>query len=310
VRRPTLWATIFVAAVTSARAGAVETCVGDCPPTDQQVAVNELVVGVNVALGSGALDACPSYDANGNGAVGVEELIVAVNNAAQGCPGGPTPLPSATPTPTVDRPTGTPTVTATAAPGPVVGFFGVTSSDDTLQPPTATAPGGIPIYQRSFGFGFSLVVEAKPGSAQRQVANNTFAVGGPPDLQIQATRDLGNGSAAVCDNTPDPPGFGGVPGIDPPRLDDSDTIADALNDFGCRFIDGTGAPSGRACALGCIHFDDGEFGCQQGDTQTQFCAPIGMPLQFPAGDTLVTARVRDLAGNLGPPARLIIRIAP
>jgi hypothetical protein len=301
------WATAvaIVAVLSRTPVDGVETCVGDCPPTDQQVSVNELVLGVNIALGNTPLDACPSYDVNGNGAVGVEELIVAVNNAAQGCPGGPTPLPSATATASP-----TPTVTSTPAPGPVVGFFGVTSSDDTLQPPSAMAPGGIPIYQRNFGFGFSLVVEAKPGTALRDVAINTFVSGGVPDLQIQATRNLGNGSPAVCDNTADPPGFGGVPGIDPPRLDDPNAIADALNDFGCRFIDGTGDTVGRTCSLGCIKFDTGDFGCAKGDTQAQFCAPIGMALQFPSGDTLVTARVRDVAGNLGAPAQLIIRIAP
>jgi hypothetical protein len=28
---------------------------------------------------------------------------------------------------------------------------------------------------------------------------------------------------------------------------------------------------------------------------------------FPSGDTLVTVRVRDLAGNLGAPAQIIVR---
>ena len=39
-------------------------------------------------------------------------------------------------------------------------------------------------------------------------------------------------------------------------------------------------------------------------------APVSMPLSFPSGDTLVTARVRDQAGNLGAPARLLVRITP
>lgn len=292
-------------------AGTATTCVGDCPPPDGQVAVNELVIGVNIALGSAALGTCPSYDANGDGTVGVDELVTAVKNAQQGCTGGASPTASATPPPSVTPPpstaTSTPTVTATPALGPVVGFFGVTAADDSLEQPAAMDPSGIPIYQRNFGFGFSLVVEAQRGASQRPVGASTFTAPGTPDLQIQATRNLGNGSPAVCDN--EPPHFGGVPGIDPPRLDDANSIADALNDFGCRFIDGTGATHGRPCTQACIHFDDGEFHCKDDNhTEEQFCAPIGMLLQFPGGDTLVTVRVRDVLGNLGPPAQLIIRV--
>lgn len=292
--------------------GAQRSCAGDCS-RDGRVAVNELVIGVNVALGSAAVADCTAADIDDDGSVSVAELVTAVNSALQGCGGGP----SATPTSSL--PSATPTVTSTPAIGPTVTFFGVTSADDTLQPPTATAPGGIPIYQRPFGFGFSLVVEASAGVAQCPppdgpvcpVEGGTFASGGVPDLQVQATRPLGDGSASVCDNgSGDPPLFGGVPGIDPPQLEQPSAIADALNDFGCRFIDGTGNPTGRRCNLACVRFEDGEFHCIDEGTEFQFCAPIPMPLQFPDGDTLVTVRVRDAGGNLGPPAQLILRVAP
>lgn len=304
---------LLVALVFPAGAGA--SCVGDCPPPDGQVAVNELVLGVNIALGSAALNACPGYDTNGNGSVGVDELITAVNNAQQGCTGVTTPTatqstpppPSSTPTPLPRTPT--PTVTATPALGPTITFFGVVSADDTLQMPTARDPNEIPIYQRPFGFGFSLVVEAGRGLGQRNVGDASYAIGEAPDLQIQATRELGNGSAEVCDDHE--PNFGGVPGIDPPNLQDPSAIANALNDFGCRFIDGMGRKQGRSCATACIRSDGGDFICKDPDnTEVQFCAPVSMPLQFPDGDTLVTVRVRDVFGNLGPPAQLIIRVAP
>jgi hypothetical protein len=189
----------------------------------------------------------------------------------------------------------------------VVGFFGVTAADDSLEEPTVD--GEIPIYQRSFGFGFSLVIEAGRGASGRPVGSETFAIAGLPDVLVQATRALGDGSGAVCDNHE--PTFGGVPGIDPPRLEDPGAIADPLNDFGCRFIDGTGATQGRPCALSCIRYDNGEFRCKdEGNTERQFCAPISVPLQFPDGDTLVTVRVRDVAGNPGPPKQLIIRVSP
>jgi len=59
-------------------------CVGDCNG-DGMVAINELIIGVNIALGSAPLSMCPSFDANGDGMVGINELITAVNNALNGC---------------------------------------------------------------------------------------------------------------------------------------------------------------------------------------------------------------------------------
>ncbi|HSP97458.1 MAG TPA: hypothetical protein VL049_09490 [Candidatus Dormibacteraeota bacterium] len=284
--------------VSAALAAPVPVCVGDCSG-DDAVAINELIVGVGIALGSASVAACPALDANHDGTVAISELVSGVNNALDGCmdAGTPTGSPS------------TPTVTPTPAMGPDILFFGVTNADDSYQPSTATDPHGIPIYERPFGFGFSLVVEARHGSDNRQVAGTTFIEGGVPDLQVQATRPLGDGSPAVCDGAA--PTFGGVPAVDPPRLDDPEAIADPLNDFGCRFIDGQGNTVGRICQLGCVHFESGDYGCQMGDdTEIQFCAPVSMPLSFPSGDTLVTARVRDQAGNLGPPAQLLVRITP
>ncbi|MBX3026545.1 hypothetical protein KF840_16695 [bacterium] len=285
-------------------------CVGDCDG-DDRVAINELILGVGVALGSESVAACPALDANGDGVVAISELVTGVNNALDGCraAASPTPRP-ATRTVTASRTaTATPTVTATPASGPAILFFGLTNADDSYQPPTDTDPDGVPIYRRSYGFGFSLVVEAKPGPSGQALGVDTFVDGGVPDLQVQATRPLGNGSAAVCDGAA--PTFGGVPGIDPPRLDDPQAIADPLNDLGCRFIDGLGKPGARTCDLGCIRFESGDYGCRFNEAgERQFCAPVSAPLTFPSGDTLVTARVRDRAGNLGAPARLIVRITP
>jgi hypothetical protein len=62
-------------------------CGGDCDGNDQ-VSVDELITGVNVALGSEPLGACPVFDTNRDGLVTVAELITAVNNALSGCPQG------------------------------------------------------------------------------------------------------------------------------------------------------------------------------------------------------------------------------
>jgi len=268
---------------------------------------------VGIALGRQPLSMCASFDANGDGMVSVAELVTAVNNAQRGCPFDVTPTGSAVPTRTfpagTPTDTGTPTLTPTPAVGPAIVFFGVTSADGTLQEPT---PGTIPIFQRPFGLGFTLVVEARPGVNRRPIDGNTFAPGGVPGLQIQATRPLGNGSTAVCDNAE--PVFGGVPGIDPPRLEDPASIADPLNDLGCRFIDGGGVTAARTCGDGCVRFDTGELGCAGDPTGgsgiSQFCGQITGALEFPDGDTLVTARVQDVTGNPGAPAQLIVRVAP
>ena len=62
----------------------VPTCAGDCNG-DNRVAINELIIGVNIALESQPIDSCPSFDTNDNGRVAINELIVGVNNALGGC---------------------------------------------------------------------------------------------------------------------------------------------------------------------------------------------------------------------------------
>ena len=77
-------------------------CFGDCDG-DGAVTVNELIILVNIALGSAPLDACtgssedPCYDLP----VAVECVITSVNNALYGCPSPiqATPTPTATPVP-------------------------------------------------------------------------------------------------------------------------------------------------------------------------------------------------------------------
>lgn len=59
-------------------------CRGDCN-SDGMVTINELITGVNIALGNTALEQCPSFDGDGDGSVAINELIAAVNNALNGC---------------------------------------------------------------------------------------------------------------------------------------------------------------------------------------------------------------------------------
>ena len=61
------------------------TCVGDCDGHGT-VTVDELVIGVNVALGNLQLALCPAFDRDHNNKVTVDELVLGVNAALNGCP--------------------------------------------------------------------------------------------------------------------------------------------------------------------------------------------------------------------------------
>jgi hypothetical protein len=68
----------------------VPSCAGDCDGNNQ-VTINELLLMVNISLGSSDISLCPAGDVTGNGGVPdgeitVDELIRAVNNALGTCP--------------------------------------------------------------------------------------------------------------------------------------------------------------------------------------------------------------------------------
>lgn len=90
--------------------------------------VDEIVLGVDVALGRRAATACPALDVDEDGDVSISELIEAVTSLLEGCPATPTATPTVTQTPT-DTPSATPTDTPTVTPTPTINF-----------PPVLTAP--------------------------------------------------------------------------------------------------------------------------------------------------------------------------
>lgn len=59
-------------------------CVADCDG-DGVVAVNEVIRGVNIALGNQPVSECPAADADGDGVVTISELIAAVKDVISGC---------------------------------------------------------------------------------------------------------------------------------------------------------------------------------------------------------------------------------
>jgi hypothetical protein len=59
-------------------------CVGDCAG-DGAVTVDELLTGVNIALGNVPLETCTAFDSNRDKQVTIDELLAAVNRALNGC---------------------------------------------------------------------------------------------------------------------------------------------------------------------------------------------------------------------------------
>jgi hypothetical protein len=221
---------------------------------------------------------------------------------ATATPSGP---PHASPTPSAVV-TATPSATAPA--GPQITFFGVTRADDVVVDPSGDTAEGVPIYPRLAASGFSLVVEGRPGTSKAALGTSSFSsndVNQLPDLQIEVSRPLGDGSAAVCDDSD--PDFGGVPAVSP--FDFSPAEAPAINDLACRFKDGQGQPVGRR-DYPCTRFlPELEYHFVDPASTVQFCGVIDKPFSFPSGDTMVAARIRDVAGNLSTVAQLVIRVA-
>jgi YVTN family beta-propeller protein len=66
----------------------VRACAGDCN-LDRAVTVDEVLLGVNIALGNAFATACRAADADGDQEVSINELVSAVRFATEGCAGGP-----------------------------------------------------------------------------------------------------------------------------------------------------------------------------------------------------------------------------
>jgi len=217
----------------------------------------------------------------------------------------PSPTPDETPAPLATRPVGS---GKKARPGesigPTITFFGAARADGTRVEPQSVDKSGVPTYLSTAGSGFMLVVEAKPGESELEVSRSVFAYveNDPtvrPDLEIESTRDLGNGSRDVCDRRR--PSIGGIPGINPPSFAETAKVSDAINDFSCRFE--TFIESESSCTLA----PNGDYAFLSPDSTTQFCMIVAKAYGFPVGDTLLSVRLRDADGNPGPIKQMRIR---
>jgi hypothetical protein len=199
-----------------------------------------------------------------------------------------------------------PTATETPLLGPDVTRIGLADATGVPLLPTGIEA-GLSVYRVPFPSGFLVFLEGRPGVTGLPLGflttnRSPFDASVRSDLQIQVTRPLGDGSPASCDNSA--PDLGGVPGIDPPDFSVAQEISDTLNDLSCRFST----------------FDESQFPCTQDgssnfafvtpNTTRQFCVLISNAIAFPAGDTTLTARLRDSGGNAGSPQSIIVRVAP
>lgn len=198
--------------------------------------------------------------------------------------------------------------------GPVITTFGVANATNEPQSPIGYDPFGRPIFHHAFGQGFSLVLEARAGANRRNpgVYPAPYFVSGelrPPDMEMIVSRPLGNGSPVVCDTFP--PLLGGVPATEPFVFGTGAAALDIVHDMGCRFVDGTGQLIARQSSLeACTRSDEGfGFGFVDRGSRLQFCGLIATSWSFPAGDTVVAARIRDnQLAEFGAPREIVLRI--
>ena len=210
-----------------------------------------------------------------------------------------------------DIPTPTPTPTPIPAEdGPQVSYLGIVDSARVPVPPSGDDEMGRPILVHP-GAGAALVIEGRIGLDGHGLGIDAYRPdGGLPDLQVILSSSLGDGSTAVCDLGDGTQG--GVPSTQPLTFDFSPALADAINDLGCRVNDGAGQQLGQIeTELACTRAaGSSPFAFVEPTSIVQFCLPLARAWDFPVGDTIVVARLRDVAGGQGLPGEVVIRRPP
>ena len=153
-----------------------------------------------------------------------------------------------------------------------------------------------------------VVVEAKAGANQNQpglLLSPANACFDRPSMQMQADRDMGDGSTIPCN--PDPPFdycVGGVPG-GLPLFDGSDAVTRAMNKMACRFRVVT-LCNPSVCEA-CTQDSNGLFNYLGQGTKVQYCGDIPQEAGFPSGDTVLSVEVLDGAGTVGETKQIKVR---
>jgi hypothetical protein len=169
-----------------------QTCVGDCND-DGSVEINELILGVNIALEALDISACPNLD-DGQGAVTVDRLIAAVNSALCDCAGCSTPGPG-TATPTATAGPATPTATPTG--GVSVSMWRVDDYDVTSSDCAGVIEDAVLSGLQAGGSDFTV----RQSGEQIEIVDeegNVFQGTADPDGTVHVQRSLSD-SVATCD---------------------------------------------------------------------------------------------------------------
>jgi hypothetical protein len=187
--------------------------------------------------------------------------------------------------------------------GPVVTSMAFLPQDRDFVLPVAYDRAGRAVFE-SGGNG-TLIVEGRVGSSLRGIGDAAYEPGALPPFQAIVSRDLGDGNPAVCDRNAIPPG--GIAATVPFGFRGDRQSIDRINDLGCRFDNGQGETVGRRDPLNsCVR---GSFAFVDPSTDIQFCADFANSEIFPPGDTIVAARMSDLAGVVGPVREIVVRVA-
>lgn len=166
------------------------------------------------------------------------------------------------------------------------------------------------VYEWVDGVGFMLVVEAvagPSGAAAGSFRPSACSTSERPDLQILPSRPLGSGTLRSC--TPTPGEVPGIPAFPTPDFGPSDDVTTALQEFAARFLFVVTAET--ACTLdrfGNPNFVSAQPPTPPNPTTRQYCHIVSPSLRFPDGDTILTIRVLDTAGNPGPVSQIVVRV--
>lgn len=184
----------------------------------------------------------------------------------------------------------------------------------TPTPTPELDPDGRQIFRSGSDAYFMIVVEARPSGAAVNQTVLPLDSSQRPGLQLFTSNALGPDTPPAaevdCRSGLSLDQYGGIPGVDPPDYDDpSDTVTDALTDLACRFQATTDRES--ACTVDVAGRP--AFLNPAGATNgiVQFCHFVIAKSSFPAGqDTVLTVRVADTAGKLGPASEIVVHIGP
>ncbi len=119
-----------------------QTCTGDCNRSGA-VSVDELILGVNIALGIRAVSACLPLDRDFSETVTVDELVAAVASSLDACPVVSTTPQTPSPTPSATN-TGTIAPTETSTETPTEAATEIPTETPTATPTATCAPTGTP----------------------------------------------------------------------------------------------------------------------------------------------------------------------